>query len=125
MANMRNASFNENSHKATAFEKALHDMYRELKVKKGSNVSEGDMIIPLPFRCDQHIVRWSLLSFENKDREVMDKHKPNVQMNNILSFTFLSEEKMESDEEEEGDIIVFRSSVKRGRAKVDSAFLFL
>ena len=86
MANMRNASFNENSHKATAFEKTLNDMRRELKVKKGGDVLGGDMIIPLPFRCDQHIVRWGLLSFENEDREVMDKYKPDVQMNDILSF---------------------------------------
>ena len=42
-------------------------------------------------------------------------------MNDILSFTLLSEEKMESDEEEKGYIIVFRSLVRRGRAKVDSA----
>ena len=97
----------------------------ELKVKQGGEVSGGGMITPLPFRCNQHIVRWGLLSFENKDREVMVKHKPVVQMNDILSFKLQREEKMESDKEEEGDIIVFRSSVKRGRAKVDSAFLFL
>ena len=78
MANMLNVGFNENSHKATAFEQALRDVRRELKVKKGGEVSGEDMIIPLPFRCDQHIVRWGLLSFENKDREVMDKHKPDV-----------------------------------------------
>ena len=65
MVNMRNASFNENSHKATAFEKTLRDMRRDLKVKKGGDVSGGDMIIPLPFRCAQHIVLWGLLSFEN------------------------------------------------------------
>ena len=105
MANMRNVGFNENSHKATAFEQALRDMRRELKVKKGGEVSGEDMIIPLPFRCDQHIVRWGLLSFENKDREVMDKHNPDVQMNDILSLTLLSEEKMESDEEEEGEVL--------------------
>ena len=57
MTNMLNASFNETSYKATAFEKTLHDMCRELKVKKGDVVSGGDMIILLPFRCDQHIVR--------------------------------------------------------------------
>ena len=78
MTNMRNASFNENSHKATAFVKALRDIRRELKVKKGGDFSGGDMIIPLLFRCDQHIVRWGLLSFEKKDREVIDKHKPDV-----------------------------------------------
>ena len=100
MANMLNMDFNKNSHKAIAFEKALHDMRRELKVKKGGEVSEEDMIIPLPFQCDQHIMRWGLLSFENKDREVMDKHKPDVQMNDILSFTLLSEVNMELDEEE-------------------------
>ena len=65
MAKMLNAGFNENLHKATAFEKTLRDMCRELKVKKGGEISGGDMIIPLPFRCDQHIVRWGLLSFEN------------------------------------------------------------
>ena len=121
MANMRNKSFNKNSHKATAFEKALSDMRRNLQVKKGGNILRSDMIIPLPFRRDQHIVRWGLLSFENKDREVMDKYKPDVQMNDILSFTLLSEEMMEFDEEGKGYIIVFRSLVRRGRAKVDSA----
>ena len=95
-------------------------MRRELKVKKGDDLSEGGMIIPLPFRCDQHIVRWYLLSFENKYRKVMDKHRPDVQMNDILSFILLSEEKMESDEKEEDDIIVFRSPIRRGRSKVDS-----
>ena len=78
------------------------------------------MIIPLPFRCDQHIVRWSLLSFENKDKEVVDKHKPDVQTNDILSFELLSEERMESDEEEEGEVMVFRSPVRRERSKVGS-----
>ena len=121
MANMLNVGFNENSHKATAFEQALRDMRRELKVKKGGEVSGEDMIIPLPFRCDQHIVRWGLLLFENKDREVMDKHNPDVQMNDILSLTLLSEEKMESDEEEEGEVLVFRSPVRRGRSKVFSS----
>ena len=58
MANMLNVGFNENLHKATAFEKASRDMRRELKVKKGGEVSGEDIIIPLPFRCDQHIVRW-------------------------------------------------------------------
>ena len=95
MANMRNTSFNKNSHRATAFEKALSDMRRNLQVKKGGNVSRSDMIIPLPFRRDQHIVRWGLLSFKNKDTEVVDKHKPDMQMNDILSFQLLSEERME------------------------------
>ena len=93
----------------------------ELKVKQGGEVSGGGMITPLPFRCNQHIVRWGLLSFENKDREVMVKHKPVVQMNDILSFTLLSEEDMESDEEKEGEVLLFRSPVRRGRAKVDSS----
>jgi len=56
LANMRNASINENSYKTTSFEKALRDMCRKLKVKKGGDISGGDMIISLPFRCDQHIV---------------------------------------------------------------------
>ena len=121
LANMRYASFNENSHKVTAFEKALRDMRKKLKVKKGDDVSGGDMIISLAFRCDQHIMRWDLLSFENKDHAVMDKQKPDVQINDILSLTSLSEEKIESDKEGEGDIIVFRSPIRRGGAKVDSA----
>ena len=41
-------------------------------------------------------------------------------MNDILSLTLLSEEKMESDEEEEGEVLVFRSPVRRGRSKVFS-----
>ena len=65
MANILDVGSNENSHKATAFEKTLRDMRRDLKVKKGGDVSGGDMIIPLPFRCAQHIVLWGLLSFEN------------------------------------------------------------
>ena len=42
-------------------------------------------------------------------------------MNDILSFKLLSEEEMESDEEEEGGVPVFRSPVRRGRSKVDSS----
>ena len=118
---MLNMNFNDNSHKATAFEKALCDMRRELKVKKGGEVSGEDIIIFLPFRCDHHIVRRGLLSFENKDREVMDKNTPDVQMNDMLSFTLLSEERMESDKEEEGGVLVFRSPVRRGRSNVDSS----
>ena len=117
---MLNMNFNDKSHKATAFEKALCDMRRELKVKKGGEVSGEDIIIFLPFRCDHHIVRRGLLSFENKDREVMDKNKSDVQMNDMLSFTLLSEERMESDEVEEGEVLVFRSPVRKGRSKVDS-----
>ena len=56
MAKILNAGFNENLHKVTAFEKTLRDMRRDLKVKKGGDVSGDDMIIPFLFRCDQHIV---------------------------------------------------------------------
>ena len=66
-------------------------------------------------------MRWGILSFENKDKEVVDKHNPDVQMNDILSLQLLSEERMESDEEKEGEVLVFRSPVRRGRSKVDSA----
>ena len=52
IANMLKVGFNENLYKATAFEKALRDVRRELKMKKGGEVSGKDMIIPLPFRCD-------------------------------------------------------------------------
>ena len=41
-------------------------------------------------------------------------------MNDILLFTLLSEEKMEYDEEEEGEVLVFRSQVRRGGSKFDS-----
>ena len=50
----------------------------------------------------------------------MDKQKPDVQINDILSLKSLSEEKIESDKEGEGDIIVFKSPIRRGRAKDDS-----
>ena len=65
LANMRNASFNEKSHKIIASENSLRNMRRELKVKKVGEVLGDDMIIPLPFQCDQHIMLWGLLSFEN------------------------------------------------------------
>ena len=58
------------------------------------------MIIPLSFECDQQIVRWGVLSFENKDFEVVNKNRMDVQMNDILSLTLLSEEKMKANEEE-------------------------
>ena len=51
----------------------------------------------------------------------MDKYKLDVQINDILSFTLLSEEKMESGEEEEGTVLVFRSPVRRRRANADSS----
>ena len=83
------------------------------------------MIIPLPFRYNQHIVRWGLLSFENKDREVMVKHKPGMQMNDILSFTLLSEEDMESDEEKEGEVLLLGHQLEEEEQKLTVLLLLL
>jgi len=66
------------------------------------------MIIPLSFRCDQHSVCWGILLLENKDSEVANKNRMNVQMNDILSLILLSQDNTKSDEEEEGDLIIFK-----------------
>ena len=100
MANMRNSRLNENSHNATVFEKSLRDIRKEFKVKKRGDSWGENMIIPLSFECDQQIVRWGVLSFEKKDPEVVNKDTMDVQMNDILSLTLLSEEKMKANKEE-------------------------
>ena len=66
------------------------------------------MIIPLSFRCDQHCVCRGILLLENKDSEVANKNRMNVQMNDILSLILLSQDNTKSDEEEEGDLIMFK-----------------
>ena len=55
----------------------------------------------------------------------MEKHKPDVQMNDTLSLTLLNEEKMESDEEEEGDIIFSGHRLEKEDQKLTVIFLFL
>ena len=66
------------------------------------------MIIPLSFRCDQHCVCWGIMLLENKDSEVANKNRMNVQMNDILSLILLSQDNTKSDEEEEGDLLMFK-----------------
>ena len=60
------------------------------------------------------IVHWGILSFKNKDPEVVNKNRMDVQMDDILLLTFLSQEKMQSDEEEEGNFVIIKSSKKEG-----------
>ena len=103
MANMQTKSFNQNTHKATAFEEALRKMRKELNVRKGGDISGPDLVISLPFSCEETIVKWGLLSFENLDPEVVAKHRPDVQMFDVLSLTLMSDEKVESEEEHEGE----------------------
>ena len=55
----------------------------------------------------------------------MEKHRPDVQMNDTLSLTLLNEEKMESDEEEEGDIIFSGHRLEKEDQKLTVIFLFL
>ena len=45
---------------------------------------------------------------ENKDSEVANKNRMNVQMNDILSLILLSQDNTKSDEEEKGDLIIFK-----------------
>ena len=49
-------AFNNNSHKATAYEKALLDMRRGLRVKKGGNICNPKLVIQLPFECEESII---------------------------------------------------------------------
>ena len=111
MANQQQRGFNQNTHKATAFAEALRKMRKELDVKKGGDISGPDLVISLPFSCEETIVKWGLLSFENLDSEVVIKNRPDVQMFDVLSLTLVSDEKLESEEEEEneGELSIFKT----------------
>ena len=111
MANQQSKSFNQNTHKATALEEALRKMRKELNVRKGGDISGPDLVISLPFSCEETIVKWGLLSFENLDSEVVIKNRPDVQMFDVLSLTLVSDEKLESEEEEEneGELSMFKT----------------
>ena len=72
-------------------------MRKHLNVRKGSDIIGPDLIISLPFSCEENIVKWGLLFFENLDPEVVTKNRPDVQMFDVLSLTLMSDEKVESD----------------------------
>ena len=86
-------------------------MRKELDVKKGGDISGPDLVISLPFSCEETIVKWGLLSFENLDSEVVIKNRPDVQMFDVLSLTLVSDEKLESEKEEEneGELSMFKA----------------
>ena len=101
MANKQSKEFNQNTHKATAFEEASRKMRKQLNVRKGGDISGLDLVISLPFSCEETIVKWGLLSFENIDSEKVAKNRPDVQMFDVLSLTLMSDKKIESEEEHE------------------------
>lgn len=48
--------FSKNSHKVTVFEKALPDIRKILRVKKGGDIQNPKVIIPLPFKYEEKII---------------------------------------------------------------------
>ena len=114
--NKQSKSFNQNTHKAIAFEEALRKMRKQLNVRKGGDISGPDLVISLPFPCKETIVKWGLLSFENLDPEVVTKNRPDVQMFDVLSLTLMSDEKVESEEEHEGELSMLKTP-RRSRRK--------
>ena len=111
LVNQNNSSFDGNTHKATAFKKALRTMRKELGTKKRDEVVGDDLVIPLPFKCEEDIVEWKTQVFTNKDEEIVKKIR-SVQLYSVLSMTFVSVEKLE-DNEKEASFSVFSPESKR------------
>ena len=58
IANETNSAFNGNTHKTTAFKKALRVVRDAMDRKKGGEIVGGDINIPLPFGCEEKVVQW-------------------------------------------------------------------
>ena len=114
-ANQGRKAFNKNSHRATAYEKALLDMRRDLRVKKGGNIQNPKVVIQLPFECEESIIEWVVDGFQNDDEEVVRANHPDIQVYYVLTMTLKSSEKMESDEEKKGTSRIYKSPVRTMR----------
>ena len=56
LVNQRDSNFNDNTHKANGFKKALRNMRNELDVKKRDEIVGDDIVITLPFKCEEEMV---------------------------------------------------------------------
>ena len=61
-------------------DKALLDMRRKLITKKGSNIHNPEVIIPLLFECEENIIEWAGNGFQTHDPEVVCTNNPDVQV---------------------------------------------
>ena len=84
-------------------------MRKHLNVRKSGDISGLDLVISLPFSSEETIVKWGFLSFENLDSEVVSKSRPNVQMFDVLLLTLMRDEKVESEEEHEGELRMLKT----------------
>ena len=58
IANETNSTFNRNTHKATAFKKALRSVRRAMDKNKSGEIVEGEITILFPFLCEYTVVEW-------------------------------------------------------------------
>ena len=99
ISNETNSAFNENTHKDTAFKKALRDTRKAMDKKKGEEIIGEYISTPLPFRCEEIFVEWVVQGRPNHDKVIM-RNIEGQQLFYILSMTFMSVEKLEDDEKQ-------------------------
>ena len=74
LANERDSEFNDNTHKANGFKRTLRRIRIELCIKKRNEVFGDDVITPLPFKCEEKMVKWGVQGYPNDDKEIRRKN---------------------------------------------------
>ena len=86
-----NEKFNQNTHRATAFEEATLPAVKRIGDSEDLIGSETE--IRLPFPCDPNEFDWVVLSYKNGDNEFAAECDGNYQVQCILSVTLKCKEK--------------------------------
>ena len=95
-------------------------MRNELDVKKRDEIVGDDIVITLPFKCEEEMVEQGVEGHTNTDKEIR-KRVLGKQVFYILSMTFVSVDKLERDEQK-ASFCIYESPVKQTRSKKTSDF---
>ena len=68
-------------------------------MRKGGDISGPDLIISLPFSCEEIIVKWDLLSFENLDHEIVTKNRLDIQMFDVSKMSLDTNDLLSLDDD--------------------------
>ena len=68
-------------------------------MRKSGDISSPDLIISLPFSCEEIIVKWDLLSFENLDHEIVTKNRLDIQMFDVSKMSLDTNDLLSLDDD--------------------------
>jgi hypothetical protein len=109
--------FTEDTHKATAFKEAATKLHEHYQSFDEEEIIGAVQRIKLPFKCEENIVDWEMLAFENEDTGLTDGLGP-PQFYFVLSVDLVSTIKPREKKKKGG----FRVISSPSRAAADSMF---